>query len=343
MRIESDHGEPQSLRHLIYGLHPFISWLDEQAIDIQPFLKRAGIPAEALSQPDYAISPNQEIGFIRDVYQSLKRPELGLLIGPRYHLSNYGMLGLAAMTSSDIYHCFQVIFENIELTWTYFKVSLYTEGELAYIQMDPIRDLGESLQFMIERDLSAAWLIANEALNKELPLLSVEFKHPETGYPEKYLDAFHCPATFNARYNRLSFEKNWLEQPLEKAERVTSRIFSAQCREIAASLHQKYSFAEHIRYHLLNSRFDTPSLDSVARVFNTTPRTIQRKLSAENTSFQELLDDVRKSVSIEYLLTTQLTIEEIAERLSYNDAAAFSNAFKRWTGGSPTTYRKKEK
>lgn len=183
MRIESNHGDIQSLRHLIYGLHPLISWLEEQSIDVEPFLKRAGIPAEALSQPEFAITPSQEIGFITDVYQCLNRPELGLLIGPRYHLSNYGMLGLAAMASSDIFHCYQVIIENIELTWTYFKVSLYTEGELAYLQMDPVRDLGGSLQYMIERDLSAAWLIPCEGINRTLPLVCVEFKHPETSYP----------------------------------------------------------------------------------------------------------------------------------------------------------------
>jgi len=228
------------------------------------------------------------------------------------------MLGLAAMTSSDLFHCFKVIFDNIVLTWTYFKVSLYTEGELAYLQMDTIRDLGESLQYLIERDLSAAWLVANEALNRELPLISVEFKHPETSYQEK----------------------SWLEEPLEKSDPTTSRIFASQCRDIAASLVAKQSFAEHIRYHLLNSSFETPSLESVARVFKTTPRTIQRKLAAENISFQEFLDDVRKSVSIEYLLNTLTSVEQIAERIGYNDAAAFSNGFKRWTGVSPTSYRK---
>lgn len=341
MRIESDHGEPQSLRHLIYGLNPLISWLKEQEIDYLPLLKRAGIPEEALSKPEYTITPSQEIGFTRDVYQSLGRPELGLLIGPRYHLSSYGMLGLAAMSSRDLFHCFKVIFENIVLTWTYFKVTLYTEGESAYLQMDPVRDLGQSLQFMIERDLSAAYLIAKEALEQELPLISVEFKHPETNYPEKYNEVFGCPALFNANFNRISFDKRWLAEPLAKSEPETSRIFAAQCRSIAASLKAKYSFAEHIRYHLLNSSRESPSLETIAKILNTTPRTIQRKLLTEDTSFQELLDDVRISVSTEYLLTTKLTIEEIADRVGYSDAAAFSNAFKRWTGIAPTGYRKR--
>jgi hypothetical protein len=111
------------------------------------------------------------------------------------------------MTSSNLFHCFQVVFDNILLTWTYFKVSLYTENGSAYLQMDPIRDLGESIRFMIERDLSAARFIANEALDTELPLLRAEFKHPETSYQKKYEEIFQCPVVFNARYNRFSFER----------------------------------------------------------------------------------------------------------------------------------------
>jgi AraC-like DNA-binding protein len=209
--------------------------------------------------------------------------------------------------------------------------------------MDPIRDLGESIRFMIERDLSAARFIANEALDTELPLLRAEFKHPETSYQKTYEEIFQCPVVFNARYNRFSFERCWLEEPLARSEPETSRIFAAQCKEITASLTKKYSFTEHLRYLLLNSTQESPSLELIAKKINTTPRTIQRKLVAEQTSFQELLDDVRMNISTEYLLTTKLSIEDVAERVGYNDAAAFSNAFKRWTGISPSAYRNKDK
>ena len=129
------------------------------------------------------------------------------------------------------YASFQVILDNILLTWTYFKVSLYTEGGRAYLQVDPVRDLGESIQFMIERDLSAAWFIANEALDQELPLLSVEFKHAGTAHSNASEEVFHCPAVFNAPHNRIGFEKSWLEQPLEKSEPETSRIFLPSVRK----------------------------------------------------------------------------------------------------------------
>ena len=205
--------------------------------------------------------------------------------------------------------------------------------------MDRVRDLGESIQFMIDRDLSAAWFIANEALDQELPLLSVEFKHAGTAYSNAYEEVFHCQAVFNAPHNRIGFDKSWLEHPLAKSEPETSRIFSAQCKEIVSSLTKEFSFTELVRYLLINSSREAPSLETIASKLNTTSRTIQRKLVAEKTSFQGLIDDVRMNVSTEYLLTTRLSIEEIAERVGYSDTAAFSNAFKRWTGAAPSGFR----
>lgn len=70
-----------------------------------------------------------------------------------------------------------------------------------------------------------------------------------------------------------------------------------------------------------------------------TPRTIQRKLASENTSYLELVENVRRNLAMEYLKTTALTMEEVAVRLGYSDAPSFSHAFKRWTGVSPGSIR----
>ena len=70
-----------------------------------------------------------------------------------------------------------------------------------------------------------------------------------------------------------------------------------------------------------------------------TPRTIQRKLAAEQTSYLELVENVRHNLACEYLRTTSLTMEEIAVRLGYADAPSFSHAFKRWTGMAPGSMR----
>ena len=81
------------------------------------------------------------------------------------------------------------------------------------------------------------------------------------------------------------------------------------------------------------------TLEDVARRLAVAPRTLRRKLSADGTSFQQLLDQCREARARHYLLASELTIGEIAARLSFEGASSFCQAFRRWTGVSPGQYR----
>jgi AraC-like DNA-binding protein len=67
---------------------------------------------------------------------------------------------------------------------------------------------------------------------------------------------------------------------------------------------------------------------------------MRRRLSELGTSYQRILDDVRRELAIEYLRTTNLTVQEIAELLGYSEVTNFRRAFMRWVEMSPYQYRK---
>lgn len=79
---------------------------------------------------------------------------------------------------------------------------------------------------------------------------------------------------------------------------------------------------------------------SIARALRLSPRTLQRRLTAEGTSFKDLLESVRRDLAGRWVSETALPLAEIAYRLGYSDVAAFSRAFKRWTGKSPGAARR---
>jgi AraC-like DNA-binding protein len=62
-------------------------------------------------------------------------------------------------------------------------------------------------------------------------------------------------------------------------------------------------------------------------------------LAAEHTSFRSLAEECRKARAQDLLATPGLAVEEVAARLGYSEAAAFTHAFKRWTGEAPQAYR----
>lgn len=340
MLIET-RTKPGNVRHLIYGLNPLISLLRQHGADVEAMLEAARIPVDALADPDYMLTPAQEISFTERALVVLGQPDLGLRLGPRYHLSAYGMLGLAVMMSSNLVDAFEVLFRNILMTWTYMHWSLRTEHGVATIALRKQRDLGGCHQYMIDRGLAASYTIAAEALGKRLPLLEVNVAQPEPGYADSYREFFGCPVNFGAGSNDFRFADRFLYEPLLQSETASARVFAAQCERICAELERGGSFAELIRQHLVQLPNQLASLETIAERLCTTPRTIQRKLTLEGTSFKELLEDVRKNLSLEYLQSTDLSVENIALRLGYADAPSFSHAFKRWTGQSPRTARRR--
>jgi|GEM_PF-281489 AraC-type DNA-binding domain-containing proteins len=82
------------------------------------------------------------------------------------------------------------------------------------------------------------------------------------------------------------------------------------------------------------------SIGHVAEDLNLSKRTLQRRLQQQDISFAELRDQVRFHYSIDYLIKQHLSIDSISASLDFSDRTSFTNAFKRWTGLSPSTFRK---
>ncbi|MFL0808922.1 MAG: AraC family transcriptional regulator [Agarilytica sp.] len=82
------------------------------------------------------------------------------------------------------------------------------------------------------------------------------------------------------------------------------------------------------------------SIGNVAEELNLSKRTLQRRLQQQSVNFAELRDQVRYHYSIDYLVKNHKSIDAISIALDFSDRTSFTNAFKRWTGVSPSTFRK---
>jgi len=81
-------------------------------------------------------------------------------------------------------------------------------------------------------------------------------------------------------------------------------------------------------------------IEALARQLAMSPRTLQRRLAAEQVSYQELLDDARKEAAARYLGESTLAICEVAYLVGYSEPAPFHRAFKRWYGMTPENFRR---
>jgi AraC-like DNA-binding protein len=82
------------------------------------------------------------------------------------------------------------------------------------------------------------------------------------------------------------------------------------------------------------------SIGDIAGEMSLSKRTLQRRLQQQDLSFADLRDKVRFHYSIDFLIEQQASIDSISGALDFSDRTSFTNAFKRWTGLSPSTFRK---
>lgn len=92
-------------------------------------------------------------------------------------------------------------------------------------------------------------------------------------------------------------------------------------------------------YLLANSYLGVTALNDMAANFNMSARSLQRKLREEGVTYQDIADEVRRSLAVYYISSGNYALKDISWMLGYNELSAFTRAFKRWTGSAPAHYQ----
>jgi AraC-like DNA-binding protein len=82
------------------------------------------------------------------------------------------------------------------------------------------------------------------------------------------------------------------------------------------------------------------SIDKIADDINLSKRTLQRRLQQQEANFAQLRDSLRFHYAIKYLIDEHMSVDTVSKSLDFSDRTSFTNAFKRWTGLSPSVFRK---
>jgi len=82
------------------------------------------------------------------------------------------------------------------------------------------------------------------------------------------------------------------------------------------------------------------SIDRIAEDVKLSKRTLQRRLQQQNANFAQLRDILRFHYAIKYLIDDHMSVDTVSKALDFSDRTSFTNAFKRWTGLSPSVFRK---
>jgi len=166
------------------------------------------------------------------------------------------------------------------------------------------------------------------------------FAHRKPEDIEPFHRFFQAPLRFDAERSGLFFHAEWLKQPVIGADPELHRLLQKQIDELEARYHD--DFPEQVRRVLRSAlRLHHTNADHVAAIFSMHSRTLNRRLKGFGTSFQELTDHCRFEIARQMLEDSDIEPVHIAAALNYADASAFSRAFRRWSGITPTLWRSK--
>jgi AraC-like DNA-binding protein len=168
-------------------------------------------------------------------------------------------------------------------------------------------------------------------------LRAVYVTHAAPTYRAVYNEVFRVPIHFDSDRNALLLDPGYLTTTLAPAPAHITRILTAHADAQLAALDERRSCRGRVESVLRPLLHDgQASIERVSRELAMSRQTLYRKLKAEGVTFAQVLDRLRQSVAEDALRSGTVSVREAARRIGFADAAAFSRAFKRWTGRNPS-------
>lgn len=153
-------------------------------------------------------------------------------------------------------------------------------------------------------------------------------------------------ATINkAKQNEIIFSMKDLKKPFLTANNIMVEYLEPQLKQKLAEKESETleTFTDRVQKKLFQL---IPSgqfgLENVAEEFGISARTVQRNLAVENIKFNQIVKNVQKIMTLNYLESKELSIDEIAYLVGYTETSSFYRAFKSWTGKTVLQYRKEK-
>ena len=302
----------------------------------------SGIDPEALLGRDARIPMSQWLALMRRAKEMTGDAALALHYGEAFDIADMSVLGLMGRSV-------ETKLEGFEMLNRFSR--LICDVETA-----------DGVRFKLVDDAAGTWLVDTRLNPAETPEISecgfaqmasmgrrmlpgmrhfqaVHFTHAAPPYLAEYQRIFEAPVVFESDRNALLMPKGWQSDRIALQPHYALEILGSHAETLLERLDQDSSFRCRVEEVIIGSLpRRRPTSAWVAAKLGLTTKTLYRKLKAEDLTFEQLLNDVCRKFATHYLRDQGLSAKETAFQLGFSDPAAFSRAFKRWTGVSPSRF-----
>ena len=172
------------------------------------------------------------------------------------------------------------------------------------------------------------------------PVLEVHVTHAAPDYRAEYERVLGCPVVFDSHWNAMRMDPMLSSYRVALQPRYVFGVLSEKAEALLHELAQSKSTRGKVESLLMPVLHTGDiSMDAIAEKMAVSRQTLFRRLKTEDATFEKVLDELRHRLALHYLGGRKASVNETAYLVGFSDPAAFSRAFKRWTGKSPSEMR----
>ncbi|MDH6245856.1 AraC family transcriptional regulator [Mycobacterium sp. OTB74] len=309
--------------------------------DPAPLLRKAGIRPQDIGQYDVFISLRAAIDAVESAAEATATTDFGRRLAQRQGIEILGPVGVAARTAATVADAME-IFANF--------MSAYSPALSARVAPLTARPDCSFFEFSIqlervpphpqttELSLGVTLKVLRLLLGAPYNPLSVHLPHKRVAAVDEYSEYFGCQPRFQEPAAGFTIRTAELGRPLshdELAHRAVVEYLTSLIGQQGPTMSQS---VRTIARQLLPT--GAAGLDVIAAQFNIHPKTLQRRLAAEGTTYFALVDSLRRDTAEHYLRATDIDLLHLTRELGYTEQSVLTRSCNRWFGTGPAAYRR---
>lgn len=341
MTFEDDYQDKVIGQVFAHKLSFITAILAKNGVCSSLLLKGAGIGFKELNDRNHIIHKEQIIVFYRNVL-ALKIPTLSILLGASIKVNDYGLYGCTLLCCKGLRSTleFSIRYHNLVTKTVNMSLSVDEISGYSYFRFEDLLYADDLVEFNIELQCVIVLSLVRECLgntNFAFDELRLTFSRPKNY--KVYEEHFNCPISYDSSHNEFVFANNSLLLSTPRSNPFAMPLLLDQCDMVLSSIATKNEFLITINQWIAANMHSELCSEDLASYLHMTPRTLRRKLSEQGTSFRYIVKELRCEAAKKLIIATQLSIEDIAYSIGFNDVSNFRAAFKKWTGKTPSSLR----
>jgi AraC-like DNA-binding protein len=320
-----------------------LDYLERRGVAVEEIRRALHLDAAALAQPDYRVPGSSVERLWEEAERRAADPHVGLHMGESYHPGALNILGYVVLSCRTARDVLDRLARYAAILNDGLHVRVDAEGALTMCCFEavagPDNYLARAPRHPIEAMYAGVTVTMRSLTGHVIEPRRVTLCHEAPADVGEHRRILGQAVEFGAAENLLGFLTSDLDVPVRSSNPELLEVFERHANAVISELDEHGPFSRRV-VHLLGARVKgiAPTLDDIAGELAVSARSLQRSLRAEGTSYQVLLDNVRRELAVRHLAVRGTSAAEVAFLTGFSEPSAFSRAFRRWTGLTPGAY-----